>query len=120
MDFNTVRKILKPYYNKNDAFLSWVTVNNQYTANIKIIKSKSAYLILLAVFREMLEQYADAERFYELCDTVHNIPLILADEKKPEKIIANRIKAYRKKYNSLFLKEELNYQFWKGLVFSWV
>ena len=107
LDYNNIRKILKEYYDENDKFLSWVTVENQYTANIRIIKKEAVYRVLLKIMCEMTEYYTDKDRFYLLCDAVHNIPLVLADDAKPKKAINVMIQQYRKKYNNLFLKEEL-------------
>lgn len=104
---NIIRNILKPHYNENDELISWVTVENRYTANIKIMKNKSFYLIISAILNEMIGCCNDSERFYCLCDATHNVPLVLVDEVKPKRIIINMIKEYRKSYNSLFLKEEL-------------
>ena len=104
---NTVRKILRPYFDDNDNALSWVLVNNAYTANISIIKSEAYYSILLAVFEEMTAIYSDEQRLYLLCDASHNIPVILADVKKPEKAIKEMVRDYRKQYNKNFLVNEL-------------
>ena len=104
---NTIRKILRPYFKDNDEALSWVLVNNEYTANISIIKMEAYYLILSAAFEEMLKFYSNEQRLYLLCDASHNIPLILADIKKPEKAIKEMIRDYRKQYNKFFLVNEL-------------
>ena len=105
---NNIRNIVKPYYDENDELLSWVLVDNKYTANIAIIKNAHVYDIILSIFFEMIEHYNNSNRFFLLCDVVHNIPLILIDEAKPKKVINNMIKEYRRKYNNLFLKNELN------------
>ncbi|MGN1101874.1 MAG: hypothetical protein ACI4RG_06745 [Huintestinicola sp.] len=104
---NTIRKILRPYFKDNDEALSWVLVNNEYTANISIIKTEAYYLILSAVFEEMLKFYSNEQRLYLLCDTSHNIPVVLADIKKPEKAVKEMIGDYRKQYNKFFLANEL-------------
>ena len=84
-----------------------MTVENKYTANIRIIKKDSVYGVLLKILYEMTECYSDKDRFYLLCDAAHNIPIVLADDPKPKKAINVMIKEYRKKYNGLFLKEEV-------------
>ena len=61
----------------------------------------------MKIFYEITECCDDKERFYLLCDAVHNIPLILADDPKPKKAINSMIKEYRNRYNGLFLKEEV-------------
>ena len=81
---------------------------NKYTANIAIIKNAHVYDIILSIFFEMIEHYNNSNRFFLLCDAVHNIPLILIDEAKPKKVINNMIKEYRRSYNNLFLKNEMN------------
>ena len=104
---NTVRKIIRPYIDTNDELLSWVLTDNQYTANVIIIKNEGCYRLLSAVFKEMLKCVDDSQRLYSLCDSTHNIPLILADDKKPQKAIKAMIKDYLNKYNKHFLSEEL-------------
>lgn len=106
LDNNTIRKIIRPFYNNGDSML-WVTVDNIYTANLCIIKHISYYSMLSAIFEEMLRVYENEQQFVQLCDAVHNIPLILANEKKPEKVIKIMIKEYREKYNRDFLVDEL-------------
>lgn len=107
LEANIIRKILKPYFNAEDNFLSWVLVENKYTANIGIIKDKTYYDILSAVFKEMQQCINDSQRFYLLCDASHNIPLLLADTKNPKKAIKIMIKDYQKNYNKEFLLKEL-------------
>ena len=107
LDFNTVRAILKPYFDTADSSLSWILVNNQYTANIFIIKNEVYYIILSAIFRELIISHNDEQRFCLLCDAVHNIPLILADLKRPKKAVKKMIIDYRNKYNKSFLRLEL-------------
>lgn len=105
---NTIRKILKPYTSAQDEQLSWVFTENKYTANIFVIKNDACYTIMSAIFRELLLCLGnDPERVYLLCDASHNIPLLLIDEKRPQKTIATMINEYRKRYNSEFLCEEL-------------
>ena len=106
-DFNAVRRIISPFYDPRDESLSWVLVNNMYTANVFAVKTEAYYHILSAVFKEMLDFYNDEQRLYLLCDAVHNIPVLLADEKKPKPIIAAMIGDYRKQYNRAFLENEL-------------
>lgn len=106
-DYNTVRKIISPHFKSQDEALSWVLVNNIYTANVFIVKKEPYYHIISSVFEEMTAFYNDEQRLYALCDAVHNIPLLLADEKKPIPIIKTMIKDYRKNYNKLFLANEL-------------
>lgn len=103
---NSIRKILMPFVSEEEQ-LSWALVENRYTANVIIIKNKAYYDILSAVLREMLRWGNDRERLYLLCDAVHNIPLLLADVKKPKKAAAAMIKDYQRKYDGDFLSDEL-------------
>ena len=40
----------------------------------------------------MIKVYSDEQRLYLLCDASHNIPVILADVKKPEKAIKEMVR----------------------------
>jgi len=105
---NTIRKILKPYIETQEEQLSWVFVENKYTANMFIIKNEPYLKILSSVFKEIALCLKDnSNRVYLLCDSSHNIPLLLADEKKPKKEIISIIKPYREKYNKKYLNLEL-------------
>ena len=106
-DFNTVRKFVSPYFAPQDEALSWVLVNNMYTANVFAVKKEQCYPVLSSIFQEMLDIYIDEQRLCLLCDAAHNIPLLLADENKPISVINTMIKDYRKQYNKLFLVNEL-------------
>ena len=107
IDTNTVRKILQPFRSDDDDTLSWVDVNNEYTANIRIIKNQSCYDIIRAVLTEMTVCSEDTDRLYLLCDAVHNIPLILADEPKPSAALKACIAEYRSRYSKSFLSTEI-------------
>lgn len=104
---NIIRNILKPYYDESDEVISWVTVDNKYTANLTIIKNDYVYRIISSIFSEMMDFYDNSARFKLLCDAAHNLPIILADKNKPKKTVDLMIKEYRKKYNSQFLKNEM-------------
>lgn len=104
---NTVRKIIRPFIDTDDKLLSWVLTDNQYTANVVIIKNEGCYRLLSTVFKEMLQCVDDSQRLYLLCDAAHNIPLVLADNTKPKKAINLMIKDYRNKYSKNFLSDEL-------------
>lgn len=106
-DYNNIRKIIRPYYNKIDEILSWVLVDNVYPTNIYIIKQEVVYSIISSILREMLDNCGDKNRLYLLFDSTHNIPSILMGEVKESKIIRIMIKEYRKRYNLQFLKDEL-------------
>ncbi len=105
---NNIRRILRTCYAEQDEALSWIAVDNRYTANLVIIKNNSYYQIITAILNEMIQFSNDTSRFYLLCDASHNIPLILTDSlSKKNKAINSMIKVYRNKYNNNFLKNEL-------------
>lgn len=104
--YNAVRNIIRKYIH-GDGLLSWYMVNNVMASKTVVIHNESVYGIISAIFCEMLEHYDDSERFVLLCDAVHNVPVILADEPKPRKTVEVMIKPYRKAYNGRFLKAEL-------------
>lgn len=108
VEANAVRKVLNPYIEPQDEALSWVFIENQYTANMRIIKDGARYRIISAILKELIGYLGkDPERVYLLCDATHSIPLLLADEKRPQKAIASMIKPYRQSYDTQFLYEEL-------------
>lgn len=107
MESNVIRKILRSHIPASEEYLSWVGVDNMYTANIVIIKNKHHYDIIGAIFKEMLACAGDSDRVWLLCDVTHNIPLLLADHKKPRKVIHSMLKGYQKSYNKDFLKQEV-------------
>lgn len=106
-DCNNIRKILRPYFNEIDETLSWILVDNAYPANIHIIKQEVVYTVITTILREMLNNCDNQSRLYLLCDATHNIPSILMDNVKKNRIIRIMIKEYREKYDSQFLKDEL-------------
>lgn len=107
IEFNTVRKILRAHVKTNDEVLSWIAVDNEYTAHTFIIKKEIYYRVLVAIFKEMIVSQQDNQRLWMLCDSVHNIPLLLVDLKKPKRAIKTMIKCYQKEYNKKFLIKEL-------------
>lgn len=107
IECNYVRKRLMPYIQPEDYALEWAKTENTYVANIRVIKQQSRYKALAAIFREIVLSLDDEQKLNLLCDAVHNIPLLLADEKHPNRAIKEMIKPYQKKYNSQFLTAEL-------------
>ena len=107
LDYNIVRKILRPYFVPEDSFLSWINTDNMYTANVFIVKKEVYYSAIKKIFNEMSEIYQDKQRLYLLCDAVHNIPLLFVEynKKLPKNAIKNMLKDYRKQYNKDFLTE---------------
>lgn len=107
IDTNSVRKILRSNVENSEDVLLWMQVDNVYTAKTRIVKSYACYAVIKVVLREMLCCFEDKQRFVMLCDATHNVPLILADERKPKKIIKTMVKTYQKNYNKDFLVKEL-------------
>ena len=104
--YNAVRNILRKY-SHGDGLLTWYMVNNVMASNTVVIRNEGVYGVISAIFCEMMEFYDDIERFVLLCDAVHNVPIILADESMPAKTVEIMIKEYRHRYNRQFLKREL-------------
>lgn len=94
---NTIRKILQGYVSREESGLSWIWTENVYTGNVVIIKEEWYYHILDELFREMLQCIDDSSRLYELCDAVHNLPTIMVENKKPEKMIKSVVKQIKRK-----------------------
>lgn len=108
LNFNNIRSILTPYTKKLDPELDWILIKNRYTAHIRIIKNEIIYQILIATIREIIVALEEnPQRTYLIADASQNIPLLLADERKPKKAILVSIKEYRMKYNNNFLHHEI-------------
>ena len=89
----------------------WIQIKNVYTYGVKIIKDDFAYQILSVMFEELLNclKEPNEEQINDLKDALHNIPIILAEEKKHiKKHIVREIAHYRAKWNKYFLKNCLN------------
>lgn len=107
LEFNTVRRILRSHVNMIDEVLSWIAVDNEYTAHTFVVKNENYYKILEVILKEMIQCVQDNHRLCLLCDAVHNIPLLLVERKKPKRAIKSTIKHYQKEYNKKFLTDEL-------------
>ena len=94
---NTIRKILQGFVSREESGLSWIWTENVYTGNVVLIKEERYYHILAELFREMLQCIDDSSRLYELCDAVHNLPTIMVENKKPEKMIKSVVKQMKRK-----------------------
>ena len=106
-DANCIRRLLRPCYDGEELFMSFVAVDNVYTADIRILKNKTHAPLLAAMLRELLAHGDDADRVSCLCDSLHNVPLMLANEVRPKRRIRSEVELYRKRYNPDFVKEEL-------------
>ena len=86
----------------------WAFTNNVYTYGHKIIKEELPYKLLSAGFTELIKclDEDNEEKFRDLADALHNIPIILAEGTKNfRKSIKTEISAYRQKWNKNFLKD---------------
>ena len=104
---NSIRRILRAFYTAEDPFMSFVAVDNVYTAEILFVTNKAYYPLLSAILRELLAHGDDPDRLSALCDALHNIPIILVRHARPRKHIQFEIDHYQKKYHPGFLKDEL-------------
>lgn len=104
---NCIRRALRPCYQAEDTYMDFVLTDNVYTAEILIIDKPACYPLLTAMLRELLDHGDDPARLTWLCDAMHNIPVILVRESRPRTHIHFEIHHYQRKYNPLFLKQEL-------------
>ena len=108
VEFNKIRSVLSDIQElKEYKKWQWILTKNVYTYGVKIIKDDFAYQILSAMVEELLDSLKEPneERINDLKIALHNIPIILADERKRiKKHIAREISFYRNKWNKYFLK----------------
>ena len=108
IESNIVRKAIRQCDKADIDGLSFANTDNVYTANIRIMKNSVYYKILSKIFRELADSMSiSIERTVAAADSLHNIPLLLADELKPKKAITLAIKEYRARYSPIFLASEL-------------
>lgn len=111
VEINRIRSVLSNITELNEyKQWEWRFVKNVYTYGIKVVKDESSYQILSAMFEELLNclKEPDEEQTNDLKDALHNIPIILAEERKHKKrIIVREIARYRSKWNKYFLKNLL-------------
>lgn len=85
----------------------WAFHENVYTYGCKIIKDDFAYRTLSEGFKEVLFCIKNGEydRPRDLADALHNIPVILAENREDgKKVIEIEVSSYRDKWNAGFLK----------------
>ena len=110
LETNMVRKLIRVHIEAKENGLGWVFVDNEYTANLTVMKKDSHYRLMVAIFKEMLNFCEDEQRMFLLCDATHNIPLVLSNAftvKRPKKEIEIMVSHYQKQYNKEFLVREL-------------
>lgn len=109
VEFNKIRSVLSDIQElKEYKKWQWILTKNVYTYGVKIIKDDFAYQILSAMFEELLDSLKEPneERINDLKIALHNIPIILADERKRiKRHIAREISFYRNKWNKHFLEK---------------
>lgn len=109
VELNKIRNVLSDIQElKEYKKWQWILTKNVYTYGVKIIKDDFAYQILSAMFEELLDSLKEPneERINDLKIALHNIPIILADERKRiKKHIAREISFYRNKWNKHFLEK---------------
>ena len=85
VELNKIRSVLSDIQElKEYKKWQWILTKNVYTYGVKIIKDDFAYQILSAMFEELLDSLKEPneERINDLKIALHNIPIILADERK--------------------------------------
>lgn len=108
IESNIVRKAIRQCGTADIEGLFFACTDNVYTANIRIMKNPVHYKILSKIFRELTYSMSvSSERTAAAADSFHNIPVLLADDLKPKKVITLAIKEYRLKYYPNFLVDEL-------------
>ena len=111
VEFNKIRSVLSDITALNEyKKWEWRLTKNVYTYGVKVIKNEFSYQILSAMFEELLDclKEPDEEQINDLKDALHNIPIILAEERKyTKKHIVREIVRYRVKWNKYFLKNLL-------------
>ena len=108
IEANIIRSSLASVQDIDRERYGWVFTNNIYTYGHKIIKEGLPYKLLSAGFSELIKclDEDNEEKFRDLADALHNIPIILTDENKNlRKSIKTEISAYRQKWNKNFLKD---------------
>ncbi len=111
IEFNKIRSVLSDINELNEyKKWEWRLTKNVYTYGVKVIKNEFSYQILSAMLEELLDCLKDPneEQINDLKDALHNIPIILAEERKhTKKHIVREIAHYRVKWNKYFLKNLL-------------
>lgn len=108
VEINSIRSVLSEIEElHNTDKWNWIHTKNVYTYGVRFIKDDLSYQILSACLDELLccLTAPNTEQLCDLTDALHNVPIILADQKKHiKKRITREISYYRKKWNKTFLK----------------
>lgn len=108
-EFNQIRNALKVLNLSNQKEYSFVFTNNVYPYVPYVIKEEKIYELFQVVCEELLGSVRQ-HRFsqvFDLADAVHNLPLVLAENKLhiPQSFWKNEINYYRKNWDRSFLKK---------------
>ncbi len=108
IDGNVIRGVLAELEDIDQDSYRLVYTRNVYTHGHRIIKEALAYQIMAVSFSELLKclNNENFDKFQDLADALHNVPVILADKTKNTKLLIKKeISWYRKKWDKSFLKE---------------
>ena len=111
VEFNKIRSVLSDITELNEyKKWEWRLTKNVYTYGVEVIENEFSYQILSAMLEELLDclKEPDEGQIDDLKVALHNIPIILAEERKHmKKHIVREIARYRVKWNKYFLKNLL-------------
>lgn len=106
VEANQIRVTLQELNICNQHEYSFVSCRNVYTY-MRFIKDENIYKLLRLACGELLKviRSGNLERIEDLADTLHNLPLFLAENNLsvPKSFWDNEVKYYRKKWNRFFL-----------------
>ena len=106
-ELNSFRVALRSIEHLDEAY-SFIWVSNYYTYIPYFIKDDFVYDILLESCNEFLNviHLGDIERVADLADSLHNLPILLADHQLsiPKIFWEVDVQLYRKKWNNTFLQ----------------
>lgn len=108
IEANIIRSSLASIQDIDRERYGWAFTNNVYTYGHKTIKEEMPYKLLSAGFSELIRclDEHNEEKFRDLADALHNIPIILTEEKKNfKKTLKTEISFYRQKWHKNFLKD---------------
>ena len=104
---NALRRMMQPFVPADDPFLSWVRVENDYSAGVEIVRKPQAYAVARGILRELLASAEDRERVYLLCDSTHNLPLSFSHPGWHPMSFQDMLADYLRRYSPAFLKDAL-------------
>lgn len=102
-----VREALRRSRLGQEPRLSWVMADADDPAEMKRSAAPAAGAVVAGILRELLHATGDPRRVYLLCDSTHNLPLILADPQRHHGSLDEMLEDYRTRYSPSFLHAEL-------------